>query len=104
MKKAIFAVLAGLTLAGCSQFQHQAESPTQELHYQCGTLPLTVTLDKPARQVSMVLDGEQLKLKQVESASGTKYSDSHYTFWSKGNQAFVQRGDNVIIDDCVQKS
>lgn len=103
MKKAIIASLAGLTLAGCSQFSHQAESPAEELHYQCGTLPLTVTLDKPAQQVSMVLDGEQLKLKQVEAASGTRYSDGRYTFWSKGNQAFVQRGDNVIIDDCVQK-
>ena len=103
MKKAIIASLAGLTLAGCSQFSHQAESPTEELHYQCGTLPLTVTLDKPAQQVSMVLDGEQLKHKQVEAASGTRYSDGRYTFWSKGNQAFVQRGDNVIIDDCVQK-
>jgi membrane-bound inhibitor of C-type lysozyme len=82
MKKAIIASLAGLTLAGCSQFSHQ---------------------DKPAQQVSMVLDGEQLKLKQVEAASGTRYSDGRYTFWSKGNQAFVQRGDNVIIDDCVQK-
>ncbi|ADW74372.1 MULTISPECIES: MliC family protein [Rahnella] len=103
MKKAIIATLAGFTLAGCSQFSHQTESPTEELHYQCGTLPLTITLDKPAQQVSMVLDGEQLKLKQIESASGTQYSDGHYTFWSKGNQAFVQRGENVIIDDCVQK-
>ncbi|CAM3625389.1 MULTISPECIES: MliC family protein [Rahnella] len=103
MKKAIIASLAGLTLAGCSQFGHQTESPTTELHYQCGTLPLTVTLNKPAQQVDMVLDGEQLKLKQVEAASGTRYSDGRYTFWSKGNQAFVQRGENVIIDDCVQQ-
>ena len=103
MKKAIIASLAGLTLAGCSQFSHQTESPRQELHYQCGTLPLTVTLDKPAQQVNMVMDGEQLKLKQVEAASGTKYSDGRDTFWSKGNQAFVQRGENVIIDDCIQK-
>ena len=37
MKKAIIATLAGFTLAGCSQFSHQTESPTEELHYQCGT-------------------------------------------------------------------
>jgi len=102
MKKAMFA-LASLTLAGCSQFHHQPESTTQTLHYECGTTPLTVTLDKPAQQVNFLLDGNQLTLKQVEAASGTKYSDGHYTFWSKGPQAFVQRGDDVILNDCVQK-
>ncbi|PKB88066.1 lysozyme inhibitor [Ewingella americana] len=102
MKKAIFA-LATLTLAGCSQFHHQQEATTEQLHYQCGTTPLTVTLDKPAQQVNFLLDGNQLKLKQVAAASGTRYSDGNYTFWSKGPQAFVQRGDDIILNDCVQK-
>ncbi len=102
MKKAIFA-LAGLSLAGCSQLHHEPPAPTEQLHYQCGTTPLTVTLDKPAQQVDFLLDGKQLKLKQVEAASGTKYSDGQYTFWSKGPAAFVQRGEVIILDDCVQK-
>jgi len=50
-----------------------------------------------------LLDGNQLKLKQVAAASGTRYSDGNYTFWSKGSQAFVQRGDDIILNDCVQK-
>lgn len=102
MKKAIFA-LAGLTLAGCSQLHHQPAAPTEPLHYQCGTMPLTVTQDPSEKQVDFLLDGKQLKLKQVESASGTKYSDGQYTFWSKGTTAFVQRGDAIILNDCVQK-
>ncbi|MNE29241.1 Membrane-bound lysozyme inhibitor of C-type lysozyme precursor [compost metagenome] len=47
------------------------------------------------------MDGEQLKLKQVLAASGAKYSDGKYTFWSKGPNAFIERNDKVIMSDCV---
>ncbi len=100
MKK-VFIILTGLVLSGCSL--HSPPPPnisTTQLHYDCDTTPLTVTLNKPARQVSVILDGIRLHLPQVAAASGTKYSDGHYTFWSKGNTALVQRGDDVIIDDC----
>jgi len=102
MKKAVL-VLSALALSGCSLLHpHSAEqkNTVEPLHYQCGTTPLTVNLDKSAQKVSMILDGVQLTLPQVEAASGTRYSDGHYTFWSKGNAARVQRGDDVIIDDC----
>ena len=101
--KTTFIALAGLTLSGCSLLEHHSAAPQSNivpLHYQCGTTPLTVNLDKSAKQVSLILDGVQLKLPQVEAASGTRYSDGRYTFWSKGNSALVQRGDDVIIDDC----
>nr|WP_235955986.1 MliC family protein [Rouxiella aceris] len=97
--KHVMIVVAGIALAGCSQIAHKPAEPVQ-LHYQCGTTPLTVTLDKPAQRVDMLLDGVQLHLPQVQAASGTRYSDGHYTFWSKGTTAKVQRGDDVIIDDC----
>ncbi len=100
MKKAIM-ILAGIALSGCSMTTPPlTKTANTQLHYECGTTPLTVTLDKPAHQVDLILDGIQLHLPQVEAASGTKYSDGHYTFWSKGNAALVQRGDDVIIDDC----
>jgi len=100
IKTALLA-LAGVALSGCSLMDHKpAQSDKAVLHYTCGTTPLTVTLNKPAREVSLVLDGNQLHLPQVEAASGTRYSDGHYTFWSKGNAALVQRGDDVIINDC----
>ncbi|CAM3551811.1 MliC family protein [Rouxiella silvae] len=101
IKTALLA-LTGVALSGCSLMDHNkpAQSDNTVLHYSCGTTPLTVTLDKPAREVSLVLDGIQLHLPQVVAASGTRYSDGHYTFWSKGNAALVQRGDDVIINDC----
>lgn len=101
MNKAM-AVLVSIALSGCTLASSPpADSANTRLHYQCGTTPLTVTLIKPARQVDLILDGIQLHLPQVVAASGTKYSDGRYTFWSKGDAALVQRGDDVIIDDCV---
>ncbi|MEE3650384.1 MULTISPECIES: MliC family protein [unclassified Brenneria] len=93
-----------ILLSGCSYFDHQQSVRT--LSYQCGTMPLTVTIQqegKSASQVSFLLDGERHTLPQSVSASGARYSDGTYTFWSKGNHAFIQRGERVIVDDCMLK-
>lgn len=100
--KPLLAGAALLLLSGCSYFSHQ--QPVKILSYQCGTMPLTVTMQqdgKSSSQVSFLLDGDRHVLPQVVSASGTKYSDGTYSFWSKGNHAFVQRGERVIVDDCL---
>ncbi|MCG8707985.1 MliC family protein [Brenneria sp. 4F2] len=91
-----------ILLSGCSYFGHQQSVET--LSYQCGTMPLTVTMQqggKSPSQVSFLLDGDRHTLPEVVSASGMKYSDGAYTFWGKGNHAFVQRGERVIVDDCT---
>ncbi|CNC19662.1 MliC family protein [Yersinia alsatica] len=95
--KRFLCITVAMALVGCSLVQPKNET----LHYQCGTTKLTVMQDNKQDKVSFVLDGEQLTLPQVRAASGSKYSDGHYTFWSKGNSAFVERGDKIIINDCV---
>ncbi|MEC5320534.1 MliC family protein [Brenneria populi subsp. brevivirga] len=100
--KPLLAGAALILLSGCGYFGHSPAVKT--LSYQCGTMPLTVTMrqdDKSPPQVSFFLDGERHILPQAVSASGAKYSDGTYSFWSKGNQAFVQRGERVIVDDCL---
>ncbi|MEB5971121.1 MliC family protein [Pantoea dispersa] len=94
-------VLAGtLTLlSGCGLWHKPTPAP-ETLHYQCGTLPLTVTLDNAQQQVRFILDGKPLTLTQTVSASGARYSDGTYVFWSKGNGAFVERNDKIVINDC----
>ncbi|MCW2478682.1 MliC family protein [Candidatus Symbiopectobacterium sp. NZEC135] len=95
-------VLLGVViLSGCSGFNRQ--TPVKTLHYQCGTLPLTVTLrqDIQPAEVHFLLDGERLQLPQVVAASGTKYSNNRYTFWSKGDSAFIERSGHIIADDCL---
>ncbi|AYO37894.1 Membrane-bound lysozyme inhibitor of C-type lysozyme precursor [Serratia liquefaciens] len=97
MKKIIIAAGA-LALAGCSYVLPQS---SQTLHYQCGTTPLTVALDGKESTVSLLMDGEQLKLKQVLAMTGAKYSDGKYTFWSKGQNAYLERNGKVIMSDCT---
>lgn len=97
MKKIIIAAGA-LALAGCSYVLPQN---SQTLHYQCGTTPLTVSLDGKESAVSLLMDGEQLKLKQVLAMSGAKYSDGKYTFGSKGQNAYLERNGKVIMSDCT---
>lgn len=97
MKKIIIAAGA-LALAGCSYVLPQN---SQTLHYQCGTTPLTVSLDGKESTVSLLMDGEQLKLKQVLAMSGAKYSDGKYTFLSKGQNAYLERNGKVIMSDCT---
>lgn len=92
-------VAAVLLLSGCSLMHKQPPSP-QTLHYRCGTMPLTVTLDEAQQQVSFIMDGQPLTLKQTVSASGVRYSDNTYVFWSKGNGAFIERNDKVVVNDC----
>ncbi|WP_370548574.1 MliC family protein [Edwardsiella tarda] len=87
-----------LLLGGCQLFGVGAP---QTLHYRCGTLPLTVQQDNAQRQVRMVLDGRALTLRQTVSASGVRYSDGQYTFWSKGDGAFVERDGHIIVNDCL---
>ncbi|MFT8211370.1 MAG: MliC family protein [Symbiopectobacterium sp.] len=94
-------LLGFMVLSSCSGFNRQ--TPVKTLHYQCGTLPLTVTLkqDIQPEEVHFLLDGERLQLPQVVSASGAKYSNSRYTFWSKGDRAFIERSGHIIADDCL---
>lgn len=97
--RSIIIVVTVLTLTGCNL--SYLPKQTKVLRYQCGTTPLTVTQDDRKARVSFVIDGEQHGLPQVIVGSGIKYSDGKYTFWSKGKNAFVERADKIIINDCV---
>jgi membrane-bound inhibitor of C-type lysozyme len=48
-------------------------------------------------------DGRYL-LEHVPSASGTKYSDGDWTFWSKGDEAFVELRTERFLSDCIVDS
>lgn len=40
-------------------------------------------------------------LDHVPSASGAKYSDGRFTFWSKGTEAFVERFSERLLSNCT---
>lgn len=97
-----YVVIAGavLALSGCHLLRGSDDS-TKTLRYQCGTMPLTVNVDNAKSEVSFIMDGTPLTLPQTVSASGARYSNGTYTFWSKGNSAFIERNDKVIVSDCT---
>jgi membrane-bound inhibitor of C-type lysozyme len=84
-----------------------AQNPAATITYQCAanqTLAVRVIPATPGKgeEVQLTLpDKSALTLPRVVSASGAKYSNGNFTFWSKGNTAFVEQGDAVVLKDCV---
>lgn len=109
MKKLLVLTLPAL-LAGCSYYNTFYSSMmdkmnTDTLAYQCDEKPLTVTLNHSRQEVSFVYDNNALHLKQGMSASGARYTDGIYVFWSKGDSATVYRHDRIVLNNCqLQKS
>lgn len=100
MKKLLIACVPVL-LAGCSTYNQFVERMnTDTLEYQCDEKPLTVKLNHPREEVSFVLDNKPLTLTQGLSASGARYTDGIYVFWSKGDSATVYHRDHVVLDNC----
>ena len=100
MKKILIAVVP-LMLAGCSTYnQFMERMQTDTLEYQCEEKPLTVHLNNARQQVSFIYDNKQLNLIQGVSASGARYTDGIYVFWSKGNEATVYKRDHIVLNNC----
>lgn len=100
MKKLLIAVIP-LMLTGCSTYnQFMERMQTDTLEYQCDEKPLTVKLNNPRQEVSFVYDNQQLYLPQGLSASGARYTDGIYVFWSKGNDATVYKRDRIVLNNC----
>lgn len=73
-----------LMLSGCSAYNQFVERlQTDTLEYQCDEKPLTVKLNNTRQEVNFVYDNKLLNLKQGISASGARYTDGIYVFWSK---------------------
>lgn len=100
MKKIVIMFLPVL-LTGCSVYQQFVERmQTDTLEYQCDEKPLTVKVNNPREEVSFVYDNKLLALKQGISASGARYTDGIYVFWSQGERATVYKRDRIVLNNC----
>ncbi len=100
MKKIAIMCLPVL-LTGCSVYQQFVERmQTDMLEYQCDEKPLTVKVNNPREEVSFVYDNKLLTLKQGISASGARYTDGIYVFWSQGESATVYKRDRIVLNNC----
>nr|WP_318381869.1 C-type lysozyme inhibitor [uncultured Enterobacter sp.] len=100
MKKLSMLLVPAL-LSGCSAYNQFLERMhTDTLEYQCDEKPLTVKLNNPRQQASFVYDDKLLTLTQGLSASGARYTDGIYVFWSKGDSATVYHRDRIVLNNC----
>ncbi len=100
MKKILIAVVPFM-LAGCSYYNQFVERmQTDTLEYQCDQKPLTVHINNIRQIASFIYDNQQLNLAQGLSASGARYTDGVYVFWSKGDSATVYKRDRVVLENC----
>ncbi|MFW0767765.1 C-type lysozyme inhibitor [Trabulsiella odontotermitis] len=100
MKKLLIAVIPFM-LAGCSYYNQFVERmQTDKLEYQCEEKPLTVNLNNSREEVSFIYDNQLRTLKQGLSASGARYTDGVYVFWSKGDSATVYKRDRIVLNNC----
>lgn len=100
MKYNVFTLFFALALlTGCSL---TGQDKLRVLQYKCGITPVMVGINEQVvpQQVTMTLNGVQHILEQTISASGARYSNGEYVFWSKGNSAFIERNGNVIYEYC----
>ncbi|AST79821.1 C-type lysozyme inhibitor [Citrobacter farmeri] len=100
MKKLLL-ICFPLMLSGCSAYNQFVERlQTDTLEYQCDEKPLTVKLNNTRQEVNFVYDNKLLNLKQGISASGARYTDGIYVFWSKGDGATVYKRDRIVLNNC----
>ncbi|HDR2753988.1 MULTISPECIES: C-type lysozyme inhibitor [Enterobacter] len=100
MKKLLI-IAVPLLLSGCSVYNQFVERmQTDTLEYRCDEKPLTVKINNPRQEASFVFDNKLLNLKQGMSASGARYTDGIYVFWSKGDEATVYKRDRIVLNNC----
>ena len=76
-------------------------APAQGALYVCGSDTLRVDPVGTWEAVVLHLDGSAYLLRQTIAASGVRYSDGERTFWTKGENAFLDVGGTVVMDGCV---
>lgn len=77
----------------------------RKFSYNCDDGGTKVTVFLRERNVRVVFAGKSYSMKQVEAASGTKYSDGTMVWWSKGDEGFLdgeaKEGQSVrLADNC----
>lgn len=101
MKKMLI-ILLPVLLSGCSYYHHlKSQWQTDTLNYQCDEGLLVVQRDHSERKVTLTADDTLLELTQGLSASGERFTDGVYVFWSNENTAMVYRHDRVIRHNCL---
>lgn len=72
-----------------------------DFSYACGNgVPVRVVFAADFQAVKVYLPDQTFEMTQAIAASGIRYTGGGYTFWSKGEEAFVMKGEEIVIADC----
>jgi membrane-bound inhibitor of C-type lysozyme len=63
----------------------------------------TVDFVENGNSILLQMDGNSIKLPQVPSGSGARYSDGKTTVWTKGEEGFVEVDDKILLRNCKIK-
>jgi len=102
MNRAINIFLCNIALYGCADTypgnEAQTEIPANETKAQTFVYECPDDFSFVARietnRAWLFLPGNTIDLPQVQSASGTKYSNGSDIFWSKGDEALIETGND----------
>lgn len=75
----------------------------EKVNYRCADgvgMSVTYTAGPQGGAADLVWDGHVFKLQQQLSGSGARYGDGTLTLFTKGDEAFVQKGDETVLRDC----
>ena len=95
-------VLSGYGMSA-SETMLKGDDGPNTFNYDCRGIPLVVIVNQELAQIRILVDGQVNVLPQAMSASGTKYDNGQYMFWSKGDKAGVYWDGTLILDDCQLK-
>ncbi len=107
MNKVSKIILCNIALYGCAHTNPgntveteipAAETEAQTFVYECPD-DFSFVARTETGKIWLFLPGKTIDLPQVQSASGTKYSNGDDTFWSKADEALVETG-NVKYTGC----
>lgn len=103
-KKLLILTLPSL-LAGCGTYETFYQNFVNRIHtdtltYRCDEQPLEVAVNNQKQEVTFNYKDKILTLKRGISASGARYSDGIYVFWSQGDEASVYRQDRIVLHNC----
>jgi membrane-bound inhibitor of C-type lysozyme len=76
---------------------------TRSYGYQCSD-DRSFQAEYGLEMATLELEGERVMLPQIPAASGARYSDGEITLFTRGNEAFIEVGGEIVYQDCVAQT
>ena len=107
MKLAALFIMLLVLIVGCLS-DHTGSMRTRVTEYNCAngmTAHATYLTAAPDKYSVLIrIDRSHYDLSMVPSASGEKYTDGQFTWWTKGSTAFLEVDGRLVLRDCLATS